>query len=498
MKKTRINTKTFIMTAIVGSIMLIVFVISNMLHSSRQTIEATNEAVSSVSSFYLEAMADRRSKTITNLIDSNFEHMKKALAFIDDEGITSQEELRAALGKVKALLSLNRFALVDSDDVVYTQYTTFTGRSRYDFLSDNAMSERSISIVFPYGSPKELCLAIPTPDLYVMGKQMKACFVQIEIGEIVSLLAFEDQGRTYFGLYSRSGENLSDTDLGPFIQKANIFDATKNVIPEELHEQHYDNFARGIGGDMSFTAGGVAETLYYVPIENTEWEMAVLISESVINERIRSISEHSLASSRKQIIMTLSFVVLFATVLLLEFRSMSKRRLEAEKETSRTFKNMANTDSLTGIRNKLAYSDNEEALNNLIRAKEIDKLAVVVCDINGLKYVNDNEGHAAGDKLIRDASRLICEYFDHGAVFRIGGDEFAVLLQGRGYDSLKEDIDAFNRKAEENIASGGVVVSLGYATLLPTDTELHEMFERADQMMYTRKKELKEMGAHTR
>ena len=247
MKKTRINTKTFIMTAIVGSIMLIVFVISNMLHSSRQTIEATNEAVSSVSSFYLEAMADRRSKTITNLIDSNFEHMKKALAFIDDEGITSQEELRAALGKVKALLSLNRFALVDSDDVVYTQYTTFTGRSRYDFLADNAMSERSISIVFPYGSPKELCLAIPTPDLYVMGKQMKACFVQIEIGEIVSLLAFEDQGRTYFGLYSRAGENLSDTDLGPFIQKANIFDATKNVIPEELHEQHYDNFARGIG-----------------------------------------------------------------------------------------------------------------------------------------------------------------------------------------------------------------------------------------------------------
>ncbi|MCR5429522.1 MAG: substrate-binding domain-containing protein [Lachnospiraceae bacterium] len=103
------------------------------------------------------------------------------------------------------------------------------------------------------------------------------------------------------------------------------------------------NFARGIGGDMSFTAGDVAETLYYVPIENTEWEMAVLISESVINEHIRSISEHSLASSRKQIIMTLSFVILFATVLLLEFRSMSKRRLEAEKETSRTFKNMAKT-----------------------------------------------------------------------------------------------------------------------------------------------------------
>ncbi len=55
--------------------------ISNMLWTSRQTAMATSEAVGAVSTFYLEAMADRRAKTITNLINSNFDHMQKAVDF---------------------------------------------------------------------------------------------------------------------------------------------------------------------------------------------------------------------------------------------------------------------------------------------------------------------------------------------------------------------------------------------------------------------------------
>ena len=76
---------------------------------------------------------------------------------------------------------------------------------------------------------------------------------------------------------------------------------------------------------------------------------------------------------------------------------------------------------------------------------------MVVCDINGLKYVNDTQGHAAGDQLIKDACALICEYFSHGAVFRTGGDEFVILLQGKGYDTMPEVLSELNRKIEANI-----------------------------------------------
>ena len=84
-------------------------IISNAILSSRQTVSATNEAVSEVSSFYLEAMADRRAKTITNLINSNFDHMEKAVSYINSEKIGSEEELRATLGNIKALLSPDDF-----------------------------------------------------------------------------------------------------------------------------------------------------------------------------------------------------------------------------------------------------------------------------------------------------------------------------------------------------------------------------------------------------
>ena len=89
----------------------------------------------------------------------------------------------------------------------------------------------------------------------------------------------------------------------------------------------------------------------------------------------------------------------------------------------------------------------------------------VVGDINGLKYVNDTQGHAAGDQLIKDAYVLICEYFTHGALFRVGGDEFVVLLQGKGYDTVHEVIGELNRKIEENIKKDAVVISIGYSLL---------------------------------
>ncbi len=204
-------------------------------------------------------------------------------------------------------------------------------------------------------------------------------------------------------------------------------------------------------------------------MEGTDWKLAVLIRESVIHDRIRDISENSLVSSKNQIIFALVLVIIFAAILSIELRIMAHHRLEAEKENSNALRNLANTDSLTGVRNKHAYSGNEAALNEMIREHEIEKLAVIVCDVNGLKIVNDTQGHAAGDKLIKDASAMICECFNHGAVYRIGGDEFAVILRDKGYDTMNEVIAEFNRKIEEHIKTKEVVIAIGYSTLFPRE-----------------------------
>lgn len=496
--KKKITNRTITLTAVIGSILVVSMITATTLWSSRQTGIATDEAVSAVSSFYLEAMADRRAKTITNLINSNFDQMEKAVELIKGEEITSQEDLRHNLRIVRSLLNLNRFALVDENDIVYTQYTTYTGRSRHAFLEDSQLKDRIISTVSVYGSSKQLCLAIPTPDLTLMGKPFKACFVQLDIRDIVDLLAFDDEGRTNFALYTKNGVNLSGTELGPVILNHNFFDILKDIVPDDVWNENLKNFENGQGGNITFDVGRSEETLYYVPIEDTGWEVAVLIRDSVIRDQIGYISDRNIKNSRDQIIFTLVSALSLATVLLLQLRRLSREKLEEEKETSRTFKDLANTDSMTGVRNKHAYSENEKVINRQIQEGEIQHIGVVIGDINGLKYVNDTYGHAAGDRLIKDACSLICEYFKQGAVFRIGGDEFVVILQGKGYDSMLEVIDELNRKVEENIKGNSVVISMGYSVLEQGDKHLKDVFERADKMMYDRKKELKAMGAKTR
>lgn len=198
--------RTFVLTAVIGSLLIMAMVTANSVWTSKQTGVATDEAVSAVSSFYLEAMADRRAKTISNLINNSFDLMGKAVAYIDDEGVDSQAALRDAIGKVESLLGLNRFALVDEDNVVYTHYTTYTGGSRHAFLSEAEITGRTISTVSLYGSSKQLCLTSPTPGLSILNKPFKACFVQLGIKDIVDLLALDDQGRTHFALYSKKGQ----------------------------------------------------------------------------------------------------------------------------------------------------------------------------------------------------------------------------------------------------------------------------------------------------
>ncbi len=497
-EKKQITNKTIVLTAVIGAILVVILVSANSLWNARKTSIATDEAIHEVSSFYLEEMADRRSKTITNLINSNFDEMEKAIDFFAEEEIRSQDELRDSIGKVKSLLGLNRFALVDEDDVVYTRYTTYTGKSRHAFLNDGQLSGRIITTASVYGSSKQLCLAIPTPDLKLLRKQFKACFVMLDIKDIVDLLAFDDQGRTHFAIYSKSGVNLSGTSLGPVIADHNFFEALKDIVPENIWLENYDNFQNGKAGNIRIDLSGADETLYYAPVEDTGWEMAVLIRESVIRDRIRDISDRNIKASQSQILFTFVAVLLLAAVLFIQLRKMSKAMLDEEKETSRTFQTMANTDSMTGLLNKHAYSEKESIINKKIAEGSIEKLGVIVADINGLKDVNDQKGHAAGDKLIKDASRLICEYLKPGMVFRIGGDEFTVIIEENGFDSIDRAIGELNRKVEDNIKTDEVVISIGYSVLTVGDKKLHDVFERADKLMYERKLQLKAMGAKAR
>lgn len=150
----------------------------------------------------------------------------------------------------------------------------------------------------------------------------------------------------------------------------------------------------------------------------------------------------------------------------------------------------ANIDELTGIKNKHAYADTEKRLNYQIERKNVSPFAVAVCDINGLKQVNDTLGHQAGDKFIQDGCMIICHYFMHSPVFRIGGDEFAVIVQGEDYINIDSILKSFNQNNLKNQENGDIVIAIG-ASKYDRDDSVSIVFERADEEMYQNKKALK-------
>ena len=168
-----------------------------------------------------------------------------------------------------------------------------------------------------------------------------------------------------------------------------------------------------------------------------------------------------------------------------------------QKESAKNLsaaRRMADIDSLTGVKNKNAYTQWESKINTAIDHGEQEPFAVVVCDINDLKKVNDQYGHKEGDACIREACKKICTVFDHSPVFRVGGDEFVVILSGEDYDDRKELMNQINRiPTDRSKIRLGETVSAGLAEY---DRDKHHCLinvaEDADKAMYARKQYLKD------
>ena len=171
-------------------------------------------------------------------------------------------------------------------------------------------------------------------------------------------------------------------------------------------------------------------------------------------------------------------------------------RKENEHNRALTMANeMARRDSLTGTRNITAYHEYEKELQKKIDDKNNEPFGIVMCDVNDLKLVNDTQGHKAGDELIKDACKLICRTFAHSPVFRVGGDEFAVVMMDKDFIDRENILNTFRKHIEENIRIGhGPVIASGISEYkFNADNTVEEIFQRADRRMYENKAQLKEM-----
>jgi diguanylate cyclase (GGDEF)-like protein len=165
-------------------------------------------------------------------------------------------------------------------------------------------------------------------------------------------------------------------------------------------------------------------------------------------------------------------------------RSAQARRSEIE-----TLQTMATRDPLTGLFNRRSF---ERELANAAGTPTTN-FAVLLCDLDGFKQVNDSLGHQAGDILLRQiASRLATCVGDRGVAARLGGDEFALLLTNITADLAGEVARGLIAKVAEPIPIAAeqarVGISIGIAVSDSTPRNAEDLLARADAAMYRAKR----------
>ncbi len=165
------------------------------------------------------------------------------------------------------------------------------------------------------------------------------------------------------------------------------------------------------------------------------------------------------------------------------------------KQYSDNMETIAYQDALTRVKNAAAYKVIKDELNHSIE-KGLGEFAVVMLDLNFLKETNDRYGHSAGDILLMRFASIICKSFPLSGVYRIGGDEFTVILTGTEYESRRERVAELERRIRAGNASAVepyLNISAAYGMAVydsETDHSYDEVYRRADREMYQMKQKM--------
>lgn len=156
--------------------------------------------------------------------------------------------------------------------------------------------------------------------------------------------------------------------------------------------------------------------------------------------------------------------------------------------------NLAYMDTLTGVKNNTAYLQELSVIKDDIADGNV-QFALFIIDLNGLKKINDTYGHDVGNDFIIATSKMITEVFGRDRVFRVGGDEFAVILRDVDEKRADELEEIFVERVSQRQGNLKISVAIGSAVYHANgDYGYKDVFRRADIKMYERKQAMKQRG----
>ena len=176
----------------------------------------------------------------------------------------------------------------------------------------------------------------------------------------------------------------------------------------------------------------------------------------------------------------------------------TNRELRESKKETKEMRTLAKKDGLTNVQNKLAYVEAEAELNRQIKEGKNPEFGIAMIDLNYLKETNDESGHDAGDISLVKLARLVRKTFKFSHIYRVGGDEFTVIILKSDVINVETLVEEFKEEIDKLAHDESVPVyerisaAIGYSMFNKrTDECVDDVFKRADTLMYENKREMK-------
>ena len=323
-----------LLTAIGGGGIIAVTLVLTTLLMGQSARRATEEAVHTVSDFYLQELAGRREQVVSSNLSDNIANMRTAVELLDDEALSSEESLRAWQARMKKLYNLEKFAFVDTNGLIYTSLGTENTIGEYHF-DYRTISGPEISIKNLESDSKKVIIALPVDRVPFDGQTLTACFMEISMNRLLAGVSIQTNANnaTFCNLYYQNGIPLTGVVLGGLSSEGNLLTSLQEAefANRGSLAQVEDDFRNAREGMISFTYHGATENMYYIPVANTNWMLTYLIRESVISDQIQPISEGIIARSLAQTMLTIA--ALFAVFSFIVHQDRKEAALTMERET---------------------------------------------------------------------------------------------------------------------------------------------------------------------
>ncbi len=383
MEKQRKHNVTSI--AIAGTILVAVILILGTIWMGHAAKTDTEDAVHSISKMYLNELAGRREQVVENNLQRRIQDAQIAIDLMDPSDLKSKSSLEAYQSRMKSLYHLDRFAFVDTDGLIYTSMGTQTNIDEFKF-DYKTISEPEISIFNLSSADKAVIIALPV-DIRFQNKRLCVCFMQIAMDEMLAGVSLDANpgDSTFCNIYTKDGIALTNAILGGLAEEDNLVEAMLHAEFDEGYsfDVFFESFRSDESGEVSFTYDGIRETLSYTPIVGTDWVLTYLIRESIISERIASISNSIITRSVIQSVLTaLVLIAMFGFILR---QNKKNAALQMEKETAEAenrVKQQEMADRLALQEKLLEQEKQRTRQDSMITAMASDYRSVYQVDLN--------------------------------------------------------------------------------------------------------------------